>query len=46
MGEIQHQDEDWVGPWCNYDAIVVKGGSTIVDEVFDYRRHVSVDGNF
>lgn len=46
MGEIQDQDDDWVGPWCNRYAQVVKGGAVIIDEVFEYRRHVYMNGEF
>jgi len=46
LDEIQEQDEDWVGPWYSRHAQVVKGGTVIIDEVFEYRRHVYTNGEF
>jgi len=39
-------DKDWIGPWCSFHAIVVKNKSIIVDEIYEYRRHVYSNGKF
>jgi len=39
-------DEDWVGPWCSRHAQIIKGGTVITGEIFEYRRHVFIDGEF
>ena len=46
MEEEKMIDENWFGPWYSYSADVVKGGTVIVDEIFEYRRHVYVNGEF
>ncbi|GAG36342.1 unnamed protein product [marine sediment metagenome] len=39
-------NENWVGPWYSRQAQLVKGGTVITGEIFEYRRHVLTDGVF